>query len=85
MAKKRGKIICFVVSVVFNGTKYYLMREEVGLLDPKTLKPIREAEGFFCTDLVRALKWTNRELAEFTCAGYEGAQVEVIKTGEVLK
>lgn len=81
----KGKPICFVVSAVFNGVKYYLMREEVGLLDPKTLQPIREAEGFFVTDLIRAKKWTDRSLAEFVCAGYEGAQVETIKTGEVLK
>lgn len=85
MAKARGKIICFVVSCVFNGTKYYLMREEVGAVDPRTLKPIREAEGFFCTDLMRAKKWTEKEVAEIVCAGYEGAQVETIKTGEVLK
>ena len=75
----------------FNGqtisqqAEYYLMREDVGLLDPKTMKPIREAEGFFVTDLIRAKKWTNKSLAEFVCAGYEGAQVETIKTGEVLK
>ena len=81
----KGRIICFVVSAVFNGVKYYLMREEVGLLDPKTLQPIREAEGFFVTDLIRAKKWTDRSLAEFVCSGYEGAQVETIKTGEVLK
>lgn len=81
----KGRVICFVVSAVFNGVKYYLMREEVGLLDPKTLQPIREAEGFFVTDLIRAKKWTDRSLAEFVCSGYEGAQVEIIKTGEVLK
>ena len=79
------KAICYVVSCVFNGTKYYLEREEVGLLDPKTMKPIREPMGFFCTDLIHAVKWTRRELAEMVCAAYEGAQVETIKTGEILK
>ena len=83
----RGRIVCFVVSIVFNGTKYYLMREEVGVLDPKTLEPIREAQGFFCTDLIRAKKWLDRSLAEIACSSYEndGARVEVIKTGEILK
>ena len=80
-----SKVVCYVVALVFNGVKYYLMREDVGLLDPKTMKPIREPEGFFCTDLIHALKWTRKDLAEFVCAGYEGAQVETIKTGEVLK
>ena len=81
----KGRAICFVVSAIFKGVKHYLMREEVGLLDTETMKPIREAQGFFVTDLVRAKKWTDKSLAEFVCAGYEGARVETIKTGEILK
>ena len=30
-----SKAVCYVVALVFNGVKYYLMREDVGLLDPK--------------------------------------------------
>lgn len=73
-----GRIICFVVSIVCDGVKYYLMREDF-------TKDEQDPEGFFVTDLIRAMKWTDRSLAELVCAGYEGAQVEIIKTGEVLK
>ena len=79
-----SKAICYVVSLVLNGTKYYLEREDVGILDPKTMKPIREPMGFFCTDLIHALKWTRKDLAEMVCAGYDEAYVEIIKEGEVL-
>ena len=74
----RGRIICFVVSIVCDGVRYYLMREDFST-------PDGDPEGFFVTDLIRAMKWTDRSLAEVACSAYEGAQVETIKTGEVLK
>lgn len=44
-----------------------------------------ESEGEFCDNLIYASKWLQRWRAEMVASAYEGAQVEVIKTGEVLK
>ena len=85
MAKIKGKPRCFVVSLVIEGKKHYLESEQVGILDPKTMKPIREPLGFFVTDLVKAMKWTDKWWAEMVASAYDGAVVEIIKTGEVLK
>lgn len=63
-----AKAICFVVSLLFNGERFYYVRE-----------------GYFLPDLLDAAKWTSREGAERIATLYKGAQVETIKTGEVLK
>ena len=79
------KAICFVVVLIVDNKKFYFESEQVGLIDPKTQETIREPQGFFCDDLVHAQKYLERWRAEMVASGYEGAQVEVIKTGEVLK
>ena len=85
MAKARGKIICYVVSIEHEGRKYYLESEKMGTIDPKTHKTTSEPEGTFSPSLIDAMKWTDKWVAEMACSAYEGAQVEVIKTGEILK
>ena len=44
-----------------------------------------ESEGEFCDNLIYASKWLDRWMAEVAAKDYEGARVETIKTGEVLK
>lgn len=80
-----GKAICYVVVLIVDNKKYYFESEQVGLLDPKTQETIREPQGFFCDNLIHAQKYLDKWRAEMVASGYEGAQVETIKTGEVLK
>ena len=80
-----GKAICFVVVLIVDNKKYYFESEEVGLIDPKTHETQREPTGYFCDNLIHAQKYLERWRAEMVASAYEGAQVEVIKTGEVLK
>ena len=44
-----------------------------------------ERHNYFCDNLIHARKFLDRSQAEELKDQYEGAQVEVIKTGEVLK
>lgn len=81
----KGRAICFVVVLMHEGKKYYFESEEVGLIDPKTHKTTREPQGFFCDNLVKAQKYLDKWRAEMVASAYEGATVELIKTGEVLK
>ena len=76
---------CFVVALDIEGKKHYLEREEVGFLDIGAKKVKREATGFFTTDLKQAKKFLDEWMAGYVASGYEGARVETIKTGEVLK
>ena len=85
MAKAKGKIICYVVSIEHEGRKYYLESEKMGTIDPKTGKTTSEPEGTFSPSLIDAMKWHDQWLAEMVASAYEGACVEVIKEGEVLK
>ena len=80
-----GKAICYVVVLIVDNKKYYFESEQVGLLDPKTQETIREPQGFFCDNLIHAQKYLEKWRAEMVASGYEGARVETIKTGEVLK
>ena len=81
----KGRAICFVVVLMHEGKKYYFESEEVGLIDPKTHETIREPQGFFCDNLIKAQKYLDKWRAEMVASAYEGARVETIKTGEVLK
>ena len=65
---------CFVVSLMRGGIKFYYKREDLA-----------KGCGVFSPDLVEARKFTKRFEADFFAECFEGAQVEVIKTGEVLK
>lgn len=80
-----GKAICYVVVLIVDNKKYYFESEQVGLLDPKTQETIREPQGFFCDNLIHAQKYLEKWRAEMVASGYDGAIVETIKTGEVLK
>ena len=65
---------CFVVSLVRGGIKFYFKREDLA----------KEA-GVFSPDLLEAQKFLQKYEAEFFAEKYNGARVEIIKTGEVLK
>lgn len=80
-----AKALCFVVVLIVDNKKFYFESEEMGLIDPKTQETIREPQGFFCDNLIHAQKYLDKWRAEMVASAYEGAQVEVIKTGEVLK
>lgn len=85
MARNNKKPCCFVISLVRSGIKLYFVREEAGELDLKTGEVIKESRGWFSPDLLEAKKFLSKEQAQIICAGYKGASVEIIKTGEVLK
>ena len=65
---------CFVVSLVRGGIKFYYKREDLA-----------KGAGVFSPDLLEAQKFLKKFEADFFAEKYEGAGVEVIKTGEVLK
>ena len=65
---------CFVVSLMRGGIKFYFKRED----EPK-------GAGVFTPDLLEAQKFLRDYEAQFFAERFEGAQVEIIKTGEVLK
>ena len=81
----KGRAVCFVVVILHEGKKFYFESEKMGLIDPKTHETMREPEGFFCDNLLGAQKYLEKWRAEMVASAYEGARVEVIKTGEVLK
>ena len=81
----KGRAICYVVVILHEGKKYYFESESVGLIDPKTHETTREPEGHFCDNLIEAQKYLEKWRAEMVASAYEGARVEVIKEGEVLK
>lgn len=81
----KGRAICFVVVILHEGKKYYFESEQVGLIDPKTHETTRGPEGTFCDNLIKAQKYLDKWRAEMVASAYEGARVETIKTGEVLK
>ena len=79
---KKPKAFCFVVSLMYGGYKHYLKRVEA---KQEEGQPLPVYVGFFSIDLMEAQKFKNEFDAEFFAERFEGAQVEIIKTGEVLK
>lgn len=73
---------CFVVSLMRGGFKHYLKRIETREQEGA---PLPLFVGFFSVDLVEAQKFLKSYEAQYFADRFEGAQVEVIKTGEVLK
>ena len=73
---------CFVVSLMRGGFKHYLKRIETREQEGE---PLPVFIGFFSVDLVEAQKFLKNYEAQYFADRFEGAQVEVIKTGEVLK
>lgn len=65
---------CFVVSLMREGIKFYYKREDLS-----------KDCGVFSPDLLEARKFVKRYEANFFAERFKGAQVEIIKTGEVLK
>ena len=65
---------CFVVSLVRGGIKFYFKREDE-----------QKGAGVFSPDLLEAQKFLKEYEANFFADRFEGARVEIIKTGEVLK
>ena len=65
---------CFVVSLMRGGIKFYFKRED----EPK-------GAGVFSPDLLEAQKFIKEYEARYFSERFEGARVEIIKTGEVLK
>ena len=65
---------CFVVSLIRGGIKFYYKREDLA-----------KGAGVFSPDLLEAQKFLQKYEADFFAEKYEGARVEIIKTGEVLK
>ena len=65
---------CFVVSLVRGGIKFYFKREDLA-----------KGAGVFSPDLLEAQKFLQKYEADFFAEKYRVAQVETIKTGEVLK
>lgn len=73
---------CFVVSLMRGGFKHYLKRIETR---EQESSPLPLFVGFFSVDLVEAQKFLKNYEAQYFADRFEGAQVEIIKTGEVLK
>lgn len=73
---------CFVVSLMRGGFKHYLKRIETREQEGA---PLPLFVGFFSVDLVEAQKFLKNYEAQYFADRFEGAQVEIIKTGEVLK
>ena len=65
---------CFIVSLTRGGIKFYFKREDEA-----------KGAGVFSPDLLEAQKFMQEYEAKFFADRFEGAQVEIIKTGEVLK
>lgn len=65
---------CFVVSLVRGGIKFYYKREDLA-----------KGAGVFTPDLLDAQKFLKEYEANFFADRFKEAQVETIKTGEVLK
>ena len=78
----KGKPICFVVSLMYGGYKHYLKRVEEEQIEGAPLPIFR---GFFTIDLIEAQKFPTDFDAKLLARHFKGAQVEIIKTGEVLK
>ena len=70
----------FVVVWVRGGKSFYFEHEEMGLLDPKTHKTIREPMGYFTDHKKGACFFGDRWQAEAISAGYEGTHVEEVLT-----
>lgn len=78
----KGKPICFVVTLIYGGYKHYLKRVEAKQEDET---PLPVFVGYFSISLLEAQKFLKEYEARFFAEHFEGAQVETIKTGEVLK
>ena len=65
---------CFVVSLMRGGIKFYFKREDD-----------KKGAGVFTPDLLEAQKFLKEYEAQYFAERFKGAQVEIIKTGEVLK
>ena len=75
---------CFVVSVLKNGIYFYLKRFNV-IEEATEGEGLPVIEGRFIPDLKEALKFPTEADAQALANRFEGARVEIIKTGEVLK
>ena len=73
---------CFVVSLMRGGFKHYLKRIETREQEGA---PLPVFIGFFSVDLMEAQKFLKEYEAQYFAERFKGAQVEIIKTGEVLK
>ena len=73
---------CFVVSLMRGGFKHYLKRIEIREQEGA---PLPVFVGFFSVDLMEAQKFLKEYEARYFADRFEGASVEMIKTGEVLK
>ena len=65
---------CFIVSLTRGGIKFYFKREDQA-----------KGAGVFTPDLLEAQKFLKEYEARYFADRFDGAGVEVIKTGEVLK
>ena len=65
---------CFIVSLTRGGIKFYFKREDQA-----------KGAGVFTPDLLEAQKFLKEYEAQFFAERFNGAQVEIIKTGEVYK
>ena len=79
---RKGKPICFVVTLIYGGYKHYLKRVET---KQEESAPLPVFVGYFTISLLEAQKFLKEYEARFFAEHFEGAQVETIKTGEVLK
>lgn len=73
---------CFVVTLMYGGYKHYLKRVETIQGAGASLPTFA---GYFSISLLDAQKFLNDYEARYFASHFEGAQVETIKTGEVLK
>lgn len=69
----------YVVVINFDGKVHYFEHAEVGQLDAKTGRTIKEPRGFFCSDVKHAKKFSERWQAEAVSACYDGSHVEMIR------
>lgn len=77
----KGRAVCFVVTIIYGGYKHYLKRVEA----KQDVTPLPVFVGYFSISLLDAQKFLNDYEARYFASHFEGAQVETIKTGEILK
>ncbi|MBO7212760.1 MAG: hypothetical protein J6V44_17385 [Methanobrevibacter sp.] len=78
----KGRALCFVVVIKHEGKRYYLKSIKITETEGS---PLPTFEGLFSPSLIEAKKFLKDYDAKFFATKFEGARVEIIKTGEVLK
>ena len=81
----RKKNFVFVVVLFLDGKRFYFVNESSRIIKKKRGRVLNCSEGTFSSDLINAKKYLNKVDALWVASWFEGATVESINEGEVLK